>query len=1017
MCSSMPGIDQPPRSSIQSWRGRQQSSPPSLMQVPAHITAKATSASFEDPVLQIVYRHLAWLADGDPDIIAAFCSYTEERIGMFLPPARAALISGVMLRHAEIPDKVESPTQIDHQIYLTVNLAEAASTLRSDLAEAMLRKIASLPWMGPWLQKVSAFTGAAPSHMGDGIVSFASHPAPLGHLALRDLPGGTLRAMEAGGHWFVRHDCPQPLIFSGLSWPARHSQWLKEGDHILIGQEQRLDLAGITSLAGKNSYSLLQISPAPSGLEISPEATPRLASLSWDHTHLLTPHEAVLLNGRPISAPTPILPSDQLVMGGRKLSASRLIRTTNQDLRSGWSLHLERATLRFPDGQSGLDEISLALESGDMVAVMGPSGCGKSTLMSVLSGGLSLTSGRIAISPPAPAPTFALVPQDDILFAELTVMENLRFAAALRTDDSSPDISGTLAAVGLEAKGALRVGSVTEKVLSGGERKRLNIGLELIGSPDALLLDEPTSGLSSADADGVMKILRARADDGVLVMAVIHQPSPEVFSKFDKVIVLDVGGRLAFFGTPEDTRSYFGIHAAGAARQDWGPDAILDSLVGRRTTLDGGALRRNFDPSFWKLRFSRARQAYEPPLVRRADPQISGSPTSSRGKPGSLSTALTLLRRESLRRLRGWKSVAISCLIAVALASIVAWVCRIITGGGDYSFTGNRHLPAFCFLNVILIQFLALSSSVQELVKDRAHRLRERLLKIPGCYWLLAKLPGLALQSTLQAALVVVAGSWIIGLPYGKVELWLAFTLAGWTSVSLGLLISALPGISERVALAAVPLLLVPQMILCGAAPFEFKDLSHLHWPQQRPSINEGEPAPPPWPAQAMPSRWAYQAAICGLRDDPTIITGDELKPLFKTYNFARSLADVWRSDPAAFLAQLAEKTGRQQTEKEVREDISRLVLNDKRSAKEVAETFGDLMPDTSALRPVRNEFFLEYAASTFPATTRFFSKTMEPAAEARRVLGIQCLVLLVAAALVMQLSPRVLFSLLRKRS
>lgn len=982
------------------------------MPVPPESSARAASASFEDPVLQSVYRHLAWLAAGRAEILDVFCRYTGERIGMFLPPARAALISEVMLRQAQVPSSVEPPTGTDHQIYVTINLVEAVSTLGEPWKTELSGKITALGWTVPWLEKTRAFIGGCPPAAGDGIIEFQSHPATDGRIALRALPGGTLRALETGGHWFVRHDCPEPLVFSSLRWPARHSQWLKDNDHILIG-DQRLDLAGVMALARRGGMATLHFHADPAGLAVSTDAGGSLASVAWENTFLLSPHSPVSLNGREITSPVPILPDDHLVIGGRKLHASRLLRTADYENHRSWSLHLERAALRFPDGQSGLDDLTLALEAGDMVAVMGPSGCGKSTLMSVLSGGLKLTSGEVSISPRGRKPSFALVPQDDVLFAELTVTENLRYAAALRSDAASPDIAGTLAAVGLEAKGGLRVGSVTEKVLSGGERKRLNIGLELIGSPDALLLDEPTSGLSSADAESVMKILRTRADAGVLVMAVIHQPSPEVFSKFDKVIVLDVGGRLAFFGTPEATRAYFGIHAAGAARQNWGPDGILDTLVGRRTTLDGGAQRRNFDPAFWKLRYTGARHAYEPPLIRQQAPATPQGPAEKSGRPGFLKTAFTLFRRESLRRVRGWRSVVASCLIAIVLAAIIAWVCRIVSGAGEYAFTTNRHLPAFCFLNVILIQFLALSSSVQELVKDRAHRLRERLLDIPGPFWLLAKLPGLALQTALQAALVVIAGGWIIDLGYGGTGLWIALTLAGWTSVALGLLVSALPKISERVALAAVPLMLVPQMILCGAVPFEFKDLTHLHWPFPRPVIVEEQPAPAPWIAQAMPSRWAYQATICELRDDPTIITTDNLKPLFKTYNFARSLADVWKTDPASFLDRLEEKTGRRLSERQVRDDIARLVLNDKRSPEEVRETFGDLVPDTSRLKPIRNEFLLEYAAKVFPATATLRGQTMKPAIEARWMLGFQSLVLLIAAAFVMQLSPRTVTGLI----
>ncbi len=964
-------------------------------------TGRAGSAAFEDPVLQAAYTHLALLAAAAPAVIRAFRAYTEERIGMFLPPDRAALISEVMLPlvgSGRTPAPAP-PSRQDHQVYVTINLTEAIAALPDPVRSDLYGKISAFPWAAPWLALAHAFTGNTPPADGSPILEFSQYPAAPGRIGLRCLPG-VLRAMKIGGHWFVRHDCPAgtDIRFSGLPWPAGHSQWFKENDHITVSG-QSLDAATLELFSNHRGEPAgpLYLHASAGDIILSAEPSGSQGVLCWDG--------GWRLDG------SPVLPHDISVIAGRSVPALRLIRAAIHGISRRWTLRLEDAMLRFPDGQSGLDGITLALEAGDMVAVMGPSGCGKSTLMSVLSGGLQLTSGSIRLDGTGTRkPSFALVPQDDVLFSELTAAENLRFAAALRSAGTPhPDaIPLTLAAVGLEAKGGLRVGSVTEKVLSGGERKRLNIGLELIGSPDALLLDEPTSGLSSADAGSVMKILRDRADQGVLVMAVIHQPSPEVFSKFDKVIVLDVGGRLAYFGTPEGTRSYFGVHASGSMRENWGPDGILETLVGRRTTLDGGALRRNFDPAFWKMRYASARAAYEPPLVSHAEAASRKEPPPAPvARPGFLKTGCVLLRREMLRRMRGWRAVAASCAIAVLLALIVAWVCRIISPAGTYSFTTNRHLPAFCFLNVILVQFLALSSSVQELVKDRAHRMRERLLRVPGAFWLIAKVPGLAIQTALQAALVVLAGGWVIGLGYGRVELWLALTLAGWASAALGLLVSALPRISERVALAAVPLLLVPQMILCGAQPFAFKDLSHLHAPFTPPAIHEGQPAPPPWIAQGMTSRWAYQACISGLRDHPAILAGDDLKPLFRTYNFARSLAPLWKSDPAEFLAALSGKTGRNLSEEQVRHEISLLVLNDKRSAAEVAESFGGLVPDTSRLRPIRNEFFLEYAASTFPERAGFAGKSMTATGQARLMLGILSVIFLSAAAAVMSLAPR----------
>ncbi|RYD30951.1 MAG: hypothetical protein EOP87_15670, partial [Verrucomicrobiaceae bacterium] len=308
------------------------------MHPPSAITARA--ASFEDPVLQSVYRHLAWLAAGDAVTLEAFCRYTEERIGMFLPAARAALISGVMLRDAEVPATPEPPYATEHQIYLTINLMEAVSTLPPSQAGPLRERIASLGWTVPWLEKAAAFTGDASSGL-HGILCFSRHPAPPGHFALRGLPGGTLRVMESGGHWFVRHDCPEPLVFSGLRWPARHSQWLKETDHILIGGEERLDLSAVSALAAATGFPALHVLADAGGLAVSHAAEGALARLSWENAWLLTPQAATSVNGRRIGEPVPVLPADQLVIGGRKIPAARLIRCASHGSRGGWSLHLD----------------------------------------------------------------------------------------------------------------------------------------------------------------------------------------------------------------------------------------------------------------------------------------------------------------------------------------------------------------------------------------------------------------------------------------------------------------------------------------------------------------------------------------------------------------------------------------------------------------------------------------------------------------------------------------------------
>jgi len=325
-------------------------------------------------------------------------------------------------------------------------------------------------------------------------------------------------------------------------------------------------------------------------------------------------------------------------------------------------------------------------------------------------------------------------------------------------------------------------------------------------------------------------------------------------------------------------------------------------------------------------------------------------------------------------------------------------------------------------LIVILVEFLALSLSVQELAKDRALRMRERLLRVPGWCWLLGKMPGLMVLVAGLAGLVVLVAGGIVGLGYGRGELWLTLTLAGWTSLALGLFISALPRMTERVAVAAIPLMLVPQMVLCGAKPFEFRDLVHLHWPLTPPAVDE--PVEAPWISGLMPSRWGYQGAICGLRDDPVVAAVKDLKPLRMTFLRARKSADLWRSDPAAFLAEFREATGRDLSEEQIREEITllfrvgMLAPGKNGEAGEIEEAFGDLMPGAATLEADlesrRNDVFLDYAAREFAQVDSFAGRDVSPLAKARLMLVIQGVVLLLLAAVGM--SVPALFDRWRRR-
>jgi ABC-type multidrug transport system ATPase subunit/uncharacterized tellurite resistance protein B-like protein len=222
-----------------------------------------------------------------------------------------------------------------------------------------------------------------------------------------------------------------------------------------------------------------------------------------------------------------------------------------------------------PNGVRGLIDFNLESQGGDLIALMGSSGSGKSTLLNILNGNYTPTQGEVLFNGvnihdeyDLVRPFFGYVPQDDLLIEDLTVFENLYFSARLSVPNLTKSQIGKkcvelLNEVGLFEVKDIKVGSALSKTISGGQRKRLNICLELIRSPQVLFMDEPTSGLSSRDSENIINLLRKLSFKGTLIFVVIHQPSSNIYKLFDKLILLDTGGFPIYTGDPVEAVSYF----------------------------------------------------------------------------------------------------------------------------------------------------------------------------------------------------------------------------------------------------------------------------------------------------------------------------------------------------------------------------------------------------------------------------------------------------------------------------
>ncbi|MFT4177442.1 MAG: ATP-binding cassette domain-containing protein [Luteolibacter sp.] len=724
-----------------------------------------------------------------------------------------------------------------------------------------------------------------------GRFSTRLHPYRLGD------PRLALRAVRLNGEWLVCHFCPEEIPVTcgeGLSLPPRTIRRLEDRESLSL-PPHHIDRESLELAAGWRDEMPVVRSLDAQGedLILSSVCQPEHhALLRYDQGFSIAPlpGRSLLVNGTPVADTTSIFPSDTVEIGRFRSRAYELIHRVHEP---SSTLVLEKITKRFPDGALGLQDVSLSLQSGDFVAVMGPSGSGKSTFLDVITGS-PITSGTIR------ADDFkgriATVPQDDVLFETLSVEENLLHAARLRTRLSPEEIAAKideiLPLIGLEEKRHLRAGSDLDRTLSGGQRRRLSIGLELMGNPRLLILDEPTSGLSGPDAASVVELLRGLARRGALVIATIHQPAPETFARFDKLIVLDRGGVLAFFGYASEAARYFaGPDASGA-------EPVLGTIM--KSTRPPGKVAevRLYEPSHWGALYEENRHRLRPPLILNEE-----SPTHASAPAGHgwLHQFLTITRREISRRLKDWRGIVQSLVLAAALGALIAIVCR---QGEPYRFASNKIVASYAFLAIILSQFLAASAAVGELVKDRRKQQREKQLEIEGGIYVLSKLPFLFLLTILQAGIISWTGYQLLAIPFGFYPFWGILSLAGVAATALGLVISALPKMTEMKAMSAVPLLLIPQIVLAGADPFAFQDMKHLNRPFST-------AAKAPWFTVPVPSRWAYEGAIHAWTDIPGQKELDIAKNDRATLNFFKRFRKLFFENRAEFDARYQERFGK----------------------------------------------------------------------------------------------------------
>jgi ABC transport system ATP-binding/permease protein len=518
---------------------------------------------------------------------------------------------------------------------------------------------------------------------------------------------------------------------------------------------------------------------------------------------------------------------------------------------------------QFKNSDNGLQKMNFRVESGNLIGIMGGSGVGKTTLLNLLHGKIQPTAGNIYINgydinsdSEQLKGLIGFVPQNDMLIEELTVYQNLYFNARLCFDDFDETqlkntVEKVLQDLDLYEIKDLQVGDMLNKKVSGGQRKRLNIGLELMREPVVLFIDEPTSGLSSFDSEKVMSLLRNQALSGKLVFAIIHQPSSDILKMFDRLWLLDKGGYMIYDGDPVEALVYFKTETSQAnAAESECPncgnveaDNILHIVEVKQIDNAGyPGKERQISPKEWYEKYKKKMM----PVLGNI-PQKSVIPPSNFRVPRKIDQIRTFILRNVTRKLADKQYMVINLIEAPLLAFILGYISKF-SENGAYSFADNKNYPVFLFMAVIVSLFIGLTVSAEEIFRDRKILEREKFLSLSRLSYLVSKINFLFGLSAIQTLSFVIVANAILGVKGMLLQQWLILFSTACFGNMLGLNISA--GMRTAVSIyILIPLILVPELLL-GGAMIKFDDLHK--------SISKKIYVPVA--GDIMVTRWAYEA-------------------------------------------------------------------------------------------------------------------------------------------------------------
>jgi len=655
-----------------------------------------------------------------------------------------------------------------------------------------------------------------------------------------------------------------------------------------------------------------QVSTRHTGVTPMPDGTLTVTDLgSTNGTHV---------DGKriPPNVPVKIKPGDKIFVGPYAMFLgieNNSVRAWIDSDRADWSGNLVEIEaldlfLQVQDREDKsknktlLNHVTFKAHPGDLIALMGPSGAGKTTLLTVLNGYLRPTSGEVRVNGEslyaiydALRGSIGYVPQDDIVHSELTVFEAIKYSAQFRlpADFAEEEINRRVEQVikdlGLEQVKNLEIGKPERKVLSGGQRKRVNIALELVTDPALMFLDEPTSGLAADDTVALIDLLAGLAKKyGKTIIVTIHQPAREEYEKFNLALIMGFGGEPVYYGpTGKESYEFFGRYVAGKGVHIDNPRDMFDLLKKREedavasgkypdkpSARSGAAAawRAEYyteqNPT-WRKMYTGTRQPGKP----------SASRAPSRARVPLFRQFRLLFKRYATVKKRDTAGTAIllaqAPIIGVLLAVVFSdpakmpnlWCQQLLQGVEATAMKAGKQVDPAClgditrftkvtdfssaifFLTVAALWF-GTSNAAREIVGEQAIYRRERMVNLSIFNYVMSKFTLLALLCAVQCTVLLGIVFPALGLAdYNPMTFAIMLGYMVLTSVcaaSIGLLLSAVVTSSEA-AMALTPIALIPQVVLGG----RIVPMTNKSWLQ--------------YVMSAIPSRWSFEGLLATERE------------------------------------------------------------------------------------------------------------------------------------------------------